>query len=187
MAISFRNTAGIDRQAPVFIRREIEIFAPPAHVWEWLSRVELWSDWHPEVTSSRWLDETGGDRRFKWRKNLLGVDCQVISSRTPREFSWAGRAWLTTSHQLFTVDGDFKSTTVVCEQSLDGPGVRLLKPLVRGFATQWLETLLGALKARIEGQHERGAQPTRPKYPMTRADTYIGRAVDRARQRDRWQ
>ena len=170
---------------PVVIRREIEIFAPPRLVWEWISRVELWSDWHPEVSSSQWLGDPGPDGRFKLRINLLGFDAVVTSWREEREFAWAGQSWLTTTRQVFRIDGDFRSTTVVCEQTLDGLGARVLAPLLQRVAGRWSEVLLGALKTRIEGAHERASntQRQRSAFPRGMSDRRPSRVFGGVRRR----
>ena len=177
----------INLQAPIVIRREIDIFAPPNLVWDWISRVDLWPDWHPEVSSSRWLGNPGLNGRFKWRKSLLGVPSIVTRWREALEFAWSGTAWGITSHQVFLLDGDYKSTRIICEQSVEGFGARVLTPVVRHLAERWSEMWLGALKTRIEQAHERGARrpgqgPRRPRI----LDPSASHMVDRVRGRGRW-
>ena len=177
----------INLQAPIVIRREIDIFAPPDLVWDWISRVDLWSDWHPEVSSSHWVGDPGPNGRFKWRKSLLGVPSIVTRWREAREFAWSGTAWGITSHQVFLLDGDFKSTRIICEQSIEGFGARMLTPLARRFAERWSEMWLGALKTRIEQAHERGARRPGQGRPHPRTlDPRMNRIFDRMRGRGGW-
>lgn len=143
--------------APIVVRREIDIFAPPEMVWEWLTRVELWADWNPEITSAWWIDPPGLRGRFKWRKNLLGVESVVSEWKPPREFAWDGHAWLTDTRQIFRIDGDFRSTKLVSEQSVEGPTTQIARELLGRRTATWGEIWLGVLKAKLESHHERSA------------------------------
>ena len=146
----------LNDHAPVVIRREIEIFAPPEVIWEWIRRVDLWSDWHPEISSSWYIDDEAIDARFKWRKKLLGVRGRITSSRPGREWSWSGSYRMIGVSQAFYLDGNFRSTRVSTVTAFEGPSARLLAPILRWYGSRWCETWLGMLKTRLESQHERG-------------------------------
>lgn len=145
----------LNDEAPVAIRREIEIFCPPEVIWEWIRRVDLWSDWHPEISSSRFVEGQAVGARFKWRKNLLGVRGRITSSRPGREWSWTGSYRKIGVSQAFYLDGNFRSTRVLTVVAFEGPPTRLLGPLLRWYGSRWCEIWLGVLKTRLESQHER--------------------------------
>ena len=143
-------------QAPVEIRREIEIFCPPEVVWEWIQRVDLWADWNSEISSAWLIDDEGVGARFKWRRKLLGVRSRVTASRPGREWSWAGTYRKIEISQSFYIDGDFRSTKLSTVATFAGPPARLFAPLLRWYGSRWCEIWLGTLKTRLESQHERG-------------------------------
>ena len=142
-------------EAPVVIRREIEIFCPPGVIWEWIRRVDLWSDWNSEISSSWMIDEEAIGARFKWRKKLLGVGGRITSSRIGREWAWAGSYRKIRVSQTFYLDGNFRSTRVSTVAVFDGALARVLSPLLRWYGSRWCEICLGTLKTRLESQHER--------------------------------
>jgi hypothetical protein len=146
----------INRNAPIVVERKIEIFSPPEVIWQWIRRVDLWVDWHPEVSSSWLIDDEAVGARFKWRKKLLGVRCEIVEIVSARRWAWRGTSWGLKAQQEFRLDGNFRSTLLSSTMILEGPTARALKPLIRKAATHWTEVWLGVLKTRIESQHERG-------------------------------
>jgi hypothetical protein len=146
----------INRDAPIVVERKIEIFSPPEVIWQWISRVDLWVDWHPEISSSWLIDDEAIGARFKWRKKLLGVRCEIVEIAAARRWAWWGRSWGLKAQQEFRLDGNFRSTSLSSTMILEGPTARVLKPFVRKAATHWTEVWLGVLKTKIESQHERG-------------------------------
>ncbi|NQW16087.1 MAG: SRPBCC family protein [Chloroflexi bacterium] len=144
------------RNAPVVVDKEIEIFSPPEVIWHWIRRVDLWVDWHPEVSSAWFIDDEAVGARFKWRKKMLGVRCEIVDSASARRWAWKGRSWGVKARQEFRLDGNFRSTVLSSTMTLEGPTSHVLKPIVRKVATHWTEVWLGVLKTRIESQHERG-------------------------------
>jgi hypothetical protein len=83
-----------NQNAPFTARYEIDIFAPSDKVWDWLSRVDLWSNWRQDVTSAYWIDGEGANGTMKWRlKKLLGFTAQIASWRNEREMSWDAVSW----------------------------------------------------------------------------------------------
>jgi hypothetical protein len=170
----------VNEQAPIYIRREITIFAPPERVWDWLSRVDLWQDWHPEIAASYWLgdsDEGGPRARFKWRQGPVRVTSLIESWDVEREIGWVGHAYSAIVRHVFRLEGDFRRTHIVSEQSIEGPPITLVGPVIRGLAVRTSETWLAALKTRLESLHERNSarrQPPRspPTLPSARFNRY---------------
>ena len=142
-------------EAPVVIRREIEIFCPPEVIWEWIRRVDLWSDWNSEISSSWMIDEEAIGARFKWRRKLLGVGGRITASRPGREWSWAGSYRKIQVSQCFYLNGNFRSTRISTVIVFDGLPARVLSPLLRWYGSRWCEIWLGTLKTRLESQYER--------------------------------
>ena len=113
-------------------------------------------DWHPEISSSWLIDDEAVGARFKWRKKLLGVRCEIVEIAFGRRWAWRGRSWGMKAQQEFRLDGNFRSTTLSSTMILEGPTARVLKPLLLKAAAHWTEVWLGVLKTKIESQHERG-------------------------------
>ena len=131
---------------------EIEVFAPPQTVWDWISRVDLWSDWHPEIDGSKWESDDGhGVFSLRVRK-VLSLTSRIETSRVEREFSWESKVWFSTTRHVFRIDGDFRKTTITCETSAGGPLASWagLNSVFRNEVNWLIETGLGALKTRLE-------------------------------------
>ena len=148
----------VNRRAPLVVRKEIEIFAPPEMIWEWLSRVDLWQDWHPEISSSRWLAGRGVHGTFKWRlRKVLGVTCQMESWNELSELGWVAQVWSSTLRQVFRISGDFRRTRIVAEASIEGPGYGFapLRSAVQTQLERTSELWLAALKTKLESEKVR--------------------------------
>lgn len=142
----------IDRDAPIVLRHEIEVFAPPEKVWERLSRIELWKEWHPDISDAHWVEGPASADSFKWRAKFFAVTCHLESWSEPREIGWSGRSWFTRGCHVFRLSGDYRSTRVVSEASLSGAVARTLKPVIAGVLDRFGQTWLAALKTRIEAE-----------------------------------
>jgi hypothetical protein len=168
----------VNELAPIYIRREITVFSPPERVWDWLSRVDLWQDWHPEIAASYWLEEgeEGGPRaRFKWRQGPVGVTSLIEAWDVHREIGWVGHAYSAVVRHVFRMEGDFRRTHIVSEQSIEGFPASFMGPVIRGLAVRTAETWLAALKTRLESLHERGPAKPRPPRPPSLPSTQITR------------
>ena len=162
--------------APIQTRHEIEVFAPPEVVWDWLSRVDLWADWHPEIVASGWVGESGGRGLFKYRlRKIFHFTCRVETWRELREMSWASRNWFSRTRHVIRIRGDFRRTTITSEAWADGPAPRnrLSRGVFLSEMNRVVETGLGVIKTRLECEKRdllarsgrsrgRGAEPELP-------------------------
>ena len=140
--------------AAIKTRHEIEVFAPPEMVWDWLSRVDLWSDWHPEIDASEWVSDEGlGVFSIRVRK-VLSLTSRIETSRVEREFGWESVLWFTTTRHALRIDGDYRRTTITCETSAEGPLARWtgFSGVFRDEVNRVIETGLGVLKTRLESE-----------------------------------
>ena len=66
-------------------------------VWDWISRVDLWSDWHPEIDDSKWVSDEGqGVFSLRMRK-VLSLTSRIQTQRVEREFAWESAIWFSTT------------------------------------------------------------------------------------------
>jgi hypothetical protein len=150
----------------------IDIFAPPDRVWDWLSRVELWSEWRQDVSSSYWLQRDGQDRMLKWRlRGVLGFTGQVVRWRREKELAWDAVSYGARISHVIRIDGDFRRTLVDLE--VEGRGgllsVFLLRNAFRHQFHRSNEIWLGALKTKLEAGKDDGVAPP----PSNRDNPFI--------------
>ena len=159
--------------ASIKTRHEIEVFAPPKMVWDWISRVDLWSDWHPEIDASNWVSDEGkGIFSFRVRK-VLSVTSRIETFRVEREFGWESILWFSTTRHVFRFDGDYRRTTITCETWAEGPLARWagFGGVFQNEVNRVIETGLGVLKTRLESEkrsetNSPGPPKGRPRRPV---------------------
>lgn len=170
----------IDRRAPLVTHHQIDIFAPPGNVWDWISRIEMWPTWRQDVSSARWLEGRGLNGAFKWRvRNIFGITARIKEWRENRSIGWQGRVAGGSIAQLVVISGEVKPSTVTIETSYDGPltRLRLTRALVEGQINRTNEIWLGSLKTKLEIGKDEGtggpakADSTRPKKRTRRFRT----------------
>ena len=159
--------------ASIKTRHEIEVFAPPKMVWNWISRVDLWSDWHPEIDASNWVSDEGqGVFSIRVRK-VLSLTCRIETMRVEREFGWESVLWFSTTKHALRIDGDYRRTTITCETWAEGPLARwtVFNGLLLNEVNRVIETGLGVLKTRLESEKRgesssSGPPNSRPRRPV---------------------
>ena len=151
-----------DRDAPISERYEIDIFAPPEKVWEWLSRVDLWHSWRQDVSSARWERGYGEGGTLKWRvRKLLGFTAQAERWRDSREIQLRSSALMTAIVHSMRIKGDIKGSNVTLEITASG-GLAKFGPtraILRSQLNRTCEILLGALKTKLEAGKDDSMSP----------------------------
>ena len=151
--------------AAIKAHHEIEVFAPPEMVWDWISRVDLWSDWHPEIDDSKWVSDEGqGVFSLRMRK-VLSLTSRIQTQRVEREFAWESAIWFSTTRHAFRIDGDYRRTTITCETWAEGPLARWagLSGMFQNEVNRVIETGLGVLKTRLEREKRDESNKPPPK------------------------
>lgn len=160
----------IDDRAPVVAHHEIEIFAPPEKVWDWLSRVDLWASWRQDVSSAEWVEGYGPNATIKWRVGkLMGVTARVESWSETRELGWRAGIYGGEMLQVLRMSGDFKRTFVTSDLSCTGglTRLRLTRAYLRSRLNRTNEIWLGSLKTKLEaGKDDFRRPPPSRKNPF---------------------
>jgi len=136
-------------RTPVHVRNELRMPAPPAVVWAWLVRAELWPGWYPNSHRVRIVSGPRPDlapgTRFRWWTFGVAIDSTVAELVPCERLAWTARgvgvrayhAWL-----LRPADG---GCHVLTEETQSGWAARLgslamPNRMHRGHQV-WLETL----------------------------------------------
>ncbi len=141
---------------------EIEIFAPPDKVWDWLSRVDMWKSWRHDVTSSYWLEDSENKAIFKWRlKRLIGFKARVIEWRAERGMRWEAVSYGARLNHDLRIHGDYRKTHVSLRVSGSGGPLRLApsRALLASQLNRSNEVFLGALKTKLEAGKDDSTEP----------------------------
>lgn len=141
---------------------EIEIFAPPDKVWDWLSRVDMWTSWRQDVTCAYWINGQGQNGTLKWRlRKMLGFTANVAVWRREREMSWHATSYGTRVDYSLMIDGDYRSTVVRMDVYGDGGLLKFLptRVLFLHNLNRSNEIWLGALKTKLEAGKDDSTSP----------------------------
>ncbi len=141
---------------------DIEIFAPPDKVWDWLSRVDMWSSWRHDVSNAHWVADPGERGIFKWRlRKMIGFTAKVIEWRRERGIRWQATSYGANLLHDLKIDGDIRKTHVSLEISGSGGPLRFL--LTRALFLRQLDrsnqVFLGALKTKLEAGKDDSTEP----------------------------
>ncbi|MDA1257360.1 MAG: SRPBCC family protein [Chloroflexi bacterium] len=160
----------INRDAPIVLNHEIEIFAPPKRVWERIAQVEYWSEWHPDIGKAYWTDDEPMDRRgFKFGVKMFRFTGQFRVYEEPHLIGWTARHLFSRHRQMFRLSGDYRRTVLTSEASYEGRVAALMPERLREPLDYFGQTWLAAVKTHIESERENGARS-----PGTRSARYMG-------------
>ena len=147
----------INKDAPIVLRHEIPVFAPPERVWEHLAQVEYWSSWHPDIVTSEWTDDEPMDRRgFSFGVKMFHFNARLQIYDEPRVIGWKAHHFFSRHRQIFRLEGDYRQTVLKSEASYEGRLVNLMPNRLRTPLDRFGQTWLAAIKTTIESARENG-------------------------------
>lgn len=144
------------------VEYEIKIFAPPDKVWDWLSRVDLWTSWRQDVSCAYWVKGNGKNGTLKWRlRRMIGFTADVAAWERERKMRWEANSYGTRVIYDLKIDGNIRGTVVKLDVTGHGG-------LLRFFATRSIfshqvnrsnEIWLGSLKTKLEAGKDDSTSP----------------------------
>jgi hypothetical protein len=144
-----------DAEAQVTATASTEIGAPAPAVWQMISDVASWPDWHPAMQILE-LSEVRPDAPFRWKTAGITIR-SVFALVTPgRELTWTGRfMFFKAVGQRLVEPLAADRTRVSVAESIAGPLLPLLysSAKLRAGHEQWLADL----RRRVEA--DRGPAP----------------------------
>ena len=140
-------------KAPFTARYRLEIFAPTDKVWDWLSRVDMWTTWRQDVSCAYWVNGKGRNGTLKWRlRGMLGFTAKVAVWNHERDMRWDAVSYGTRVSHVMRVDGDYRRTKVTLDVTGHGGLLRFYptRALFIHQVNRSNEIWLGALKTKLE-------------------------------------
>jgi hypothetical protein len=134
------------QEAPVYQRNELVIAAPPARVFAWLTRADLWSTYYgnakavqPQETPLR------QDTRFHWWTFGVPLDTQVQTFEQDRGLGWLATMPGLTAYHKWILEPVPEGTRVVTEETDGGwiawLGQGMIRDGLKREHQHWLEGL----------------------------------------------
>lgn len=146
--MKMRSTKGIGFQpgAPVVLREERDVPAPPARVWAALIGVERWARWHRGIRFAVLRGEPEPGTALHWRADGMRISSVLVEVDSERRVGWTIRTLGARGYQRWSLEElPGGGTRVRLEESWEGLAVRLLGGTLRRTLTasrdEWLEGL----------------------------------------------
>jgi uncharacterized protein YndB with AHSA1/START domain len=156
--------AGINQEAPVIGRNELEIPAPPERVWAVLTAFDQWPTWNTEVKSMEFAGSVARGSEFRWKAGPGTITSRIERAEPPLLIAWTGKTLGIKAIHFWMLESQNGSTLVRTEESYDGLVARILRRSLQKTLDGALERGLRCLKAEVERQSA-AAGPSRPTVP----------------------
>jgi hypothetical protein len=142
--------AGINTEAPVLGRSEIEIAASPEAVWQVLTALERWPSWNREVKSMSVEGPVSPGTVFRWKAGPATITSTIQQVDEPRLIAWTGKTLGIDAIHFWYLEPRDGATHVRTEESYEGVVARLLRGRLQKTLDSALADGLGDLKAEVE-------------------------------------
>lgn len=147
--------------APVAVRVEQRIAAPPQTVWQVLTDVEGWPNWHDGVIDVSMKGPLEPGTRFVWRSGGFKVRSQ-FETVTPRErVVWSGKTTGARLHHVWSIEAHGEECLVVTEQTLRGWLPRLFRGRFQAALEAVLQSWVRSLRLKCEGMQIEPVLPSK--------------------------
>ncbi|MGC5009374.1 SRPBCC family protein [Streptosporangium sp. DT93] len=135
----------IDTAAPVVVRLETVIDAPPSRVWDLHTDVNAWPSWQADITAASADGPLAEGSVFHWSTFGMDIPSTVHALDPGRRILWGGPAHgITGVHEWVFTEQDGR-TLVRTAESWDGEPIRAdrdaMRAALEGSLTAWLAHL----------------------------------------------
>ena len=142
--------AGVNENAPVVGRSELEIAAPPDAVWEVLTAFERWPSWLRDVKSMSIEGPVAAGTVFRWKAGPGTITSKLERVEPPQLIAWTGRTFGIEAIHFWHFEARDGATFVRTEESYEGLVARLLRGWLQKTLDRALDDGLQDLKAEVE-------------------------------------
>jgi uncharacterized protein YndB with AHSA1/START domain len=135
--------------SPVYSRREVEVAAPVATVFAWLTHAERWPEWYSQCGSVKILGGPapvlGTGSHFRWSVLGVAVETTVEECDPPHRLAWRGTGLGATAYHSWDIEPTPTGCRVITEETQRGAVPSLLRvvlrPLLSFTQERWLADL----------------------------------------------
>lgn len=128
---------------------ELQIPAGPEVVWAWLVRPDLWPSYY---SNAKFIKHLGGpwpelelSSRFRWLSFGAFVTSEVLVYEPGRRIDWDAKVLGGRGYHGWVLNPEAGGTFVRTEETQKGPGIQVVKPVLRPMMVRlhqrWLEGL----------------------------------------------
>jgi hypothetical protein len=147
------NGARINDQAPIILRAEIEVTAPPDLVWEVLSGIDGWPNWNPEVKQASLDGPLVEGATFRWKAGPSSLTSKLVTVAASRQIAWTGKLMGLRAIHVYNLEPRDGKTLVRTEESVEGS----LAHVFRGSLTKRMNAAIHRGLESLKTEAERRA------------------------------
>jgi uncharacterized protein YndB with AHSA1/START domain len=149
------SLTGINEEAPIVGRSEIEIDAAPEVVWDLLTAIDRWPSWNPDVKSMTMEGPPAEGSVFRWKAGPGTITSTIRRIEPPRLIAWTGKTLGIRAIHFYRLEPREGGTFVRTEESYEGLVARILRGSLQKTLDRALADGLGYLKREAEERRMR--------------------------------
>lgn len=147
---SYTASESIHNEAPVKTYQEITIDAPSQKIYQIMSDINHWAEWHQDVKESRLNGPFKKGSSFDWKSGGLTIHSTLHTTIPDQKIGWSGKAFGAFAiHNWSFIEHDGK-TIVKVEESMEGWLVYLMQNTFQKGLENSLQVWLRNLKLEAE-------------------------------------
>lgn len=142
----------INSQAPAIARHEITINASGERIWQQLTDVDRWTEWHPNISEAKLEGSFKVGAIFRWKSSGTAIVSTLQEVEPQRRIVWTGKVFGTQAIHVWILEPQPNGIIVRTEESFEGWLVVLLKGMMQKTLDTALKSWLELLKTRAESE-----------------------------------
>jgi hypothetical protein len=128
---------------------ELQMEAEPEAIWDWICRPDLWPSYY---SNAKFIKHLAGPwpklelgSRFRWLSFGAFVTSEVVEYEHARRIAWDAKVLGGRGYHGWVLQPESGGTLVRTEETQKGPGIQIVKPVLRPMMVRlhqrWLEGL----------------------------------------------
>jgi uncharacterized protein YndB with AHSA1/START domain len=101
-------------------RKDIFIAAPREAVWQILTDINRWSQWHQEVSSAVIAVEPAAGAAFQWKRSSKKYQASIVTFEPPQKFVWEQNSSWGADQYIWTINDFHNGSLVMVESRTQG-------------------------------------------------------------------
>ncbi|MDJ1498293.1 SRPBCC family protein [Cytophagaceae bacterium DM2B3-1] len=147
---SYTVSESIHEQAPVKTYQEITINASPQKVYQIMSEINHWAEWHGDVTEPTLTGSFTKGSSFDWKSGGLTIHSTLHTVVPNQKIGWSGKALGAFAIHNWSFIEHNGQTTVKVDESMEGWLVYLMRTKFQHGLEESLQIWLKNLKSKAE-------------------------------------
>ena len=144
------NIMEINPKAPAIARHEIEIDASIDRIWQLLTDVDRWTDWHPLISEAKLDGLFKVGTSFRWKSGGSEIVSTLQEVEPQQRITWTGKVFGIQAIHVWILEPQGDGAIVRTEESFEGWIVSLLKGMMQKTLDTALQNWLALLKTKAE-------------------------------------